>query len=66
MSKMKKYLDDLIYRDCYILPFDNLEGKIVAITFSKTGVVYSVRYFLNGEYKIDDFFQFDIEIIEDT
>lgn len=66
MSKMKKYLDDLLYADCLIIPFEYLEGKIVAINISKAGIVYSVRYFLNGDYKIDDFFEFDIDLIKDS
>lgn len=65
MSNMKKYIDNLIFRDCYIEPFDNLKGKIVGINFSKMGITYQVRYFLNGEYRIDDFFEFDISIIKD-
>lgn len=66
MSKMKEYLDSLLYCDCLILPFDNIEGKITAIHYNKNGVLYQVRYFMNGDYRIDDFFDFDIEIIEGT
>lgn len=65
MSNMKKYIDNLLFKDCYIEPFDNLQGKIIGINFSKMGITYQVRYFLNGEYRIDDFFEFDISIIKD-
>lgn len=65
MSGMKKLLDDLLYKDCYILPFEDLEGKIIGIHLSPKGVLYQVRYFINCEYRIDEFFDFDIEIIED-
>lgn len=36
---------DLIYKDCIIIPFENLEGKIIAITQSKRGTEFEVRYF---------------------
>lgn len=52
----------IIYKNCIIKPFENLEGKIIAITQSKRGTELQVRYFLNGEYKIEWFFDFDIEL----
>lgn len=66
MSKMKKYLNNFLYKDCLILPFENEEGKIVGVHLTKNGLVYSVRYFLNGDYRIEDFFDFDIEVLEDS
>lgn len=57
---------DLIYKDCIIIPFENLEGKIIAITQSKRGTEFEVRYFLGGEYKVECFFDFDLELKEQT
>lgn len=57
-------INDVIYKDCVIIPFENLEGKIVAINQSKKGTEIQVRYFLNGEYKLEWFFDFDIELRE--
>lgn len=47
---------DLIYKDCIIIPFENLEGKIIAITQSKRETEFEVRYFFGGEYKVECFF----------
>lgn len=53
--------EKLLYKDCYIIPFERLPGKIVAINISKKGVEYQIRYFLNGEYKLKWFFYFDLD-----
>lgn len=54
--------EHLIFRLCIIKPFENLEGVITAITQSKRGTELQVRYFINGEYKSDWFYDFDIEL----
>jgi hypothetical protein len=53
--------ENLLYKDCFIVPFERLPGKIVAINISKKGVEYQVRYYLNGEYKLEWFFDFDLD-----
>lgn len=57
-------ISDLIYKAVYIKPFENLEGVIVAINQNKKGTELQVRYFLKGEYKVEWFFDFDIELRE--
>lgn len=57
-------ISEIIYKDCIIKPFENLEGKIVGINQSRKGTELQVRYFLNGEYKLEWFFDFDIELRE--
>ena len=51
-----------IYKKCKIIPFEDLDGVITAINQSKAGTELQVRYFLNGEYKKEWFFDFDIEL----
>lgn len=60
---MKIKINKTIFKDCIIKPFENLEGKIVALNQSKKGTELQVRYYLNGEYKLEWFFDFDIELI---
>lgn len=55
-------ISTLIFRQCVIKPFENLEGVIVGLNQSKKGTELQVRYFLNGEYKLEWFFDFDIEL----
>ena len=55
-------INPIIYKKCKILPFENLDGVIIAINQSKKGTELQVRYFLNGEYKLEWFFDFDIEM----
>lgn len=55
---------DLIYKDCKIVPFENQAGKIISVCYSKKGVELQVRYYMNGEHKLDWFFDFDIELYE--
>lgn len=52
--------EKLLYKNCYIIPFENLQGRIVAIMISKRGVELQVRYCLNGVYKLEWFFDFDV------
>ena len=66
MSTMKKHLEEILFSDCLIEPFENQEGKIVGVTFNKLGIVYIVLYFLNGDYRIYEFFDFDIQIVKGT
>lgn len=53
--------ENLLYKDCFIVPFERLPEKIVAINISKKGVEYQVRYYLNGEYKLEWLFDFDLD-----
>lgn len=55
-------ISDLIYKDCIIKPFENYPGKIVAVNQSKKGTELQVRYFINGEYKLEWLYDFDIEL----
>lgn len=55
-------INELLYKKAKIVPFDNLEGVIVAINQSKKGTELQIRYFLNGEHRIEWFFDFDVEL----
>lgn len=59
---MNIQISELIYKPCVIKPFENLQGVIVGLNQSKKGTELQVRYFLNGEYKLEWFFDFDIEL----
>lgn len=59
-------ITDLMYKDCLIVPFENLEGKIVGLIQSHGATEIAVRYFLNGAYAIDNFYDFDIELKDDN
>jgi hypothetical protein len=54
-------ISELLFKPCKIKPFEDLEGVITALNQSKKGTELQVRYFLNGDYKTDWFFDFDIE-----
>ena len=56
-------INELVFKPCIIKPFENLDGMIVALNQSKKGTELQVRYFLNGEYKLDWFYDFDIELV---
>ena len=45
-----------IYKTCVIKPLDDLKGVIVAMNQSKKGTELQVRYFLNGEHRLEWFF----------
>ena len=53
-------INDIIYKSCLIKPLDDLEGVIVALNQSKKGTELQVRYFINGEHRLEWFFDFDI------
>ena len=53
-------INDIIYKPCLIKPLDDLEGVIVALNQSKKGTELQVRYFINGEHRLEWFFDFDI------
>ena len=55
-------ISEILFKPCHIIPFEYLEGVITALNQSKKGTELQVRYFLNGEYKTDWFFDFDIEM----
>ncbi len=57
-------ISDLLYKDCIIKPLENYEGKIIAINQSKKGTELQVRYFINGEYRTEWIYDFDIELKE--
>ena len=56
--------EDLINKDCEIIPFENLKGTILAVFITKKGVEYQVRYYFNGEQKTEYFFDWEININE--
>ncbi len=55
---------DLINKSCKIIPFEMLEGTIIAVFITKKGVEYQVRYYLDGEQKTDYFFDWEISIYD--
>ena len=57
---MEIQLNECIYKPCFIKPLDNLEGVIIALNQSKKGTELQIRYFINGEHRIEWFFDFDI------
>ena len=59
-------ISSFVYKKCKILPFENLDGVIIAMNQSKEGTELQVRYFLNGEYKKEWFFDFDIELVNEV
>ena len=54
-------ISELLFKPCKIKPFEDLEGVIIGLNQSRKGTELQVRYFLNGDYKTDWFFDFDIE-----
>ena len=54
--------EELINKKCKIIPFEKLEGIITGIYINKKGIEYQVRYYMNSEQKIEDFFDFEIEV----
>ena len=59
---MEIQLNECIYKPCVIKPLDNLEGVIIALNQSKKGTELQVRYFINGEHRLEWFFDFDISL----
>ena len=56
--------EELINKDCEIIPFEMLKGTILAVFITKKGVEYQVRYYLNGEQKTEYFFDWEINVYE--
>jgi len=56
--------EELINKDCTIIPFENLKGTIIAIFITKKGVEYQVRYYADFEQKTEYFFDWEININE--
>lgn len=56
--------EELINKDCEIIPFEKLKGTIIAVFITKKGVEFQVRYYLNGEQKTDYFFDWEINVYE--
>lgn len=54
-------ISGLLFKPCKIKPFIDLDGVIVGLNQSKRGTELQVRYFLNGDYRTEWFFDFDIE-----
>lgn len=63
---MKIEINKILFKPCKIKPFEDLEGVIVALNQSKKGTELQVRYFLHGEHKIEWFFDFDIERVNNN
>lgn len=59
-------INPIIYKKCKIVPFENLDGVIIAMNQSKEGTELQVRYFLNGAYKKEWFFDFDVELVNEV
>ena len=57
-SHLKKYL----YQYCKIIPLENQEGVITGIGMFYTGLQFKVRYFIDGQYKEEWFYDFDVEL----
>ena len=62
--KSNKYYQNLIFKDCMIIPFENLKGTIIAVFITKKGVEYQVRYYADFEQKTEYFFEKEIEVIQ--
>lgn len=58
------YLKQYLWQDCKITPLENQPGKITGISLFHTGLQFKVRYFIDGQYKEDWFYSFDIEITD--
>lgn len=56
---------ELLYSPCKILPLEDLKGVIVGVAINKHGIEFQVRYFIDGEYRIEWFHFFDIEVCND-
>ena len=46
-----------IYDDVYIIPFDNIKGKIVGIWFVEKGMKYLTRYFFECKVREEYFYE---------
>ncbi len=58
-----EYLADiLLFKRCYLKCFENLEGRILAISICKYGLEIKVSYCLNGEYRTEWFDSFNIAL----
>ena len=62
---MKIAINKILFKKCYITPFENLEGVIVGLNQSRKGTELQIRYFLNGEYRTEWFYDFDVEVLDD-
>lgn len=58
------HLNQFLWQDCSIVPLENQPGKITGISMFHTGLQFKVRYFIDGQYKEDWFYSFDIEITD--
>ena len=58
---MQIKINKIIFKPVKIIPLEHLEGVIVAMNQSKKGTELQVRYFLNGEHRLEWFFDFDLE-----
>ncbi len=50
-----------LYKECEITPLENQSGMVTAIGLYATGLQFRVRYFIDGQYKEEWFYPFDIE-----
>ena len=57
-------LDNLLNKECLIIPFENIKGVIIGIYYSKKGFEYQIRYYLNGKQETEYFFDWEIKIKE--
>ena len=59
-------INEILYKPCLIKPLDDLEGVIIALNQSKKGTELQIRYFINGEHRLEWFFDFDIDLKDIT
>ena len=70
MAKIKvneialNHIHKCLFQPCEIVPLESLNGVIVAINFSKKGTELQVRYFIDGEYRVEWFYDFDLVVYD--
>ena len=53
---------DILFKECIIKPFDNLNGLILSVRYDRCGCEIYVRYVLHGMLRYNWFYDFDIEM----
>lgn len=59
---MKLERPDILFKECVIKPFDNLNGLILSVRYDRCGCEIYVRYVLHGMLRYNWFYDFDIEM----
>ena len=55
--------NDIIFHPCVIPALENIEGRILEVCYSKRGAELKVRYFFNGEQKVEWLHDFDVTLV---